>query len=524
MPGLVLSRRRLLHAGAGLALTGAGLLGGAGCARQQLAAAMPEDTPPQRGGRLRAAFIGGTTETANVLFAVMTAVDYVRARAVFDTLGELDDDGKPVWRLAESVEGDATGSRWTIRLRSGPTFTNNRPVTAADVLFSIRAYLEHKAPQSALLADVDLAASRAADPRTATVVLRRPNAFFDLTLTQSLFIVPAGATDFANAVGSGPFTITSHQPGKPALLAANRSYWDADSGGPYLDELELIPIPDATARVNALKAGQIDYAASVPLPAARAEAANQALRVLTPPKSAWASLGVAFHRAKPPFTDARVVEAMRYAVDRDAMVRTVTLGMGETAQDRHGAHYPYYATDLPTRGHDPERARSLLAAAGASGLSFTLRTSDYEYGMVEAALTLADQARAAGVSIRLDKVPANDYFRDPAAYLQTPAQSLNNHPKPLPLEVLYYYGAGALAGFTGMTGPTIDPLVQAVRGATTEDKRRTALGDIQRFLHDNGGDLIYARAPIVALAGARVRGVQARGYAAWPSFRDAFLA
>ncbi|WP_189114180.1 ABC transporter substrate-binding protein [Pilimelia terevasa] len=512
-----------MHAGAGLALAGTGLIGAAGCARQHSAPPRSADTPPRRGGRLRAAFIGGTADTANVLYAVMTAVGYVRARVVYDTVGELDDDGRPVWRLAESVEGDATGTRWTIRLRSGPAFPNNRPVTAADVLFSLRAYVEHKAPQSALLADVDFAASRAADPRTLAVVLRRPNAFFDLVLTQSLFVVPAGTTDFDRAAGSGPFTITSYQPGKPAVLAANRNYWGADSGGPYLDELELVPVLDATARVNALKAGQVDYAASVPLPAARAEAGNPALQVLTPPKSAWVDLGIAFHRAQAPFTDARVVEAMRYAVDRTAMVRTVTLGMGEPAQDRLGAHFPYYATDLPSRDHDPERAKSLLTAAGASGLSFPLRTSDYEYGMVEAALALAEQARAAGVTVRLDKVPAADYYRDPAGS-RAPAQSLNNHPKPLPLEVLYYYGTGAVAGFTGLAGPAIDPLVQAVRGATTEEKRTTALGDIQHFLHDKGGDLIYARAPVVALADTRVHHVQARGYAAWPSFRDAFLA
>ncbi|HEX5741652.1 MAG TPA: ABC transporter substrate-binding protein [Pilimelia sp.] len=521
MSGPGLSRRGVL--GAGVVLAG-GLVGGVGCGRRRSVGVGPDGGVPRRGGRLRAAFIGGTTESASVLFAVLTAVDYVRARVVFDSVGELDDEGRPVWRLAESVEGDSTGSRWTVRLRSGPAFVDGRPVTGADVLFSLRAYVEHKAPQSALLADVDLAACRVVDRRTVVVVLRRPNAFFDLVLTQSLFIVPAGTRDFTRAVGSGPFTITSHQPGRPAVLAANRNYWGADSGGPYLDELELVPIADATARVNALKAGQIDYAASVPLPATRAEAGNPALQVLTPPKSAWVDLGVAFHRAKPPFTDARVVEAMRYTVDREAMVRTVTLGIGEPAHDCLGAHLPYYASDLPTRGHDPERARTLLAAAGATGLTFTLRTSDYEYGMVEAALALAEQARAAGITIHLHKVPANDYYRDPTAYLQVPAQSLNNHPKPLPLELLFYYGTGAVAGFTGMAGPRIDPLIQAARSATTEQKRRTALTDIQHFLHHNGGDLIYARAPIVALADTRVRGVRARGYAAWPSFRDAFLA
>ncbi|MFJ9843636.1 hypothetical protein ACIRYZ_24910 [Kitasatospora sp. NPDC101155] len=72
-------------------------------------------------------------------------------------------------------------------------------------------------------------------------------------------------------------------------------------------------------------------------------------------------------------------------MDREAMVRTVTLGYGEIADDALGRHQSWYDTTLPRRAHDPDQAKKLLP-----GGQFAVRTSDYEYGTLESATACFD--------------------------------------------------------------------------------------------------------------------------------------
>ncbi|WP_432248688.1 ABC transporter substrate-binding protein [Streptomyces sanyensis] len=521
------SRRSLLRITAGLgagvalggALTACGDAGGSGPSTDGAGSATPG---PKRGGRLRAAFIGGSNETDNVLMAANTPIDYVRARVVYDELCVVGPEGRVQMQLAESVEPSADGKEWTIRVRDGVTFHDGRELTAADVLFSLRTYAEDQANQGPLLVDADLAAGRRVDKLTCTIPMRRAHGFFDLVLTQGFFVIPDGTTDFTKAPGSGPFVLKEHRVGQGAVLERNPNYWS--DKGPYLDELELVSIADGEARLNALKAGQVEYAASISLVAGQTERANKAVQLLTPPKWEWPNFGAMLKRNQDPFTDARVVQALKYAVDREQMVERVTLGFGEVGNDLFGKHLPHYAEDLPQRAYDPDRAKALLRKAGVDRLSLSLRTSDYEYGLTEGAVVLAEQVKRTGIDISVDKVPAADFFADPKVFIGAHFQSANRKPRPLPLDVLFFYGSDALLPFTGVGGDPVDGLVDAVRSALTEEQRAAAVGDMQHYLYDKGGDLVWAKAPVLAAATPQVRGVQSLGYPTFPSFRDAYLA
>ncbi|KAB1910350.1 ABC transporter substrate-binding protein [Micromonospora sp. AMSO1212t] len=520
-----LSRRSILRGVAGVAAAAA-LPGLAACnsSGSTPAAAPSASAAPKKGGRMRAAFIGGSNESGNILQNTNTAIDYVRTRVLFDSLVEIDTAGKPSYVLAESIEPNADGTQWTVRLRNGPRFTNGKPVTADDVLHTLRTHVSNKSSVAPLLMDIDLANAKKQDDRTVILPTRRPHGFLDLMLSQGIFIFSKDTTDLNKAIGSGPFTLAQYKAGQGALLKRNPDYWRSDVGGPYLDELELLTITDADARMNALKAGQIDYAGSISLTAARAERDNQALQLIIPPKWEWANFGAAMKRNKAPFKDPRVAQALRLAVDREVMVRNVTLGFGEVGNDLLGKHLPYYLDDLPQRQYDPERAKSLLAEAGMSDLKLTLRTSDYEYGLLEGAAAFAEHARKAGITINLDKVPAADFFADPKVFVGAPFQSANRKPRPLPLDVMFFYGSDALLPFTGVANPQVDGLTARLRTAVNDEQRRAAVGDLHRYLYEEGGDLVWARAPIVSAGTPKVHNVQSLGYPSFPSFRDAFLA
>ncbi|MEW2547711.1 ABC transporter substrate-binding protein [Streptomyces sp. NPDC047002] len=518
------SRRTLLAraAGGSAVLALGGLASACGGGSDRPAAAASYTGKPRRGGRLRAAFAGGSAESTSVVQATATVVDYVRARLVWDALGDLD-GGRPVWRVAESVEHNADASAWTVRVRDGIRFSDGTPLTGKDVLFSLRTIAAHPGGQAALLTHADFDGARTPDSRTLTLPLKRPDGFFDLALAQSMFVIPEGTKDLGAAPGSGPYRLARWAAGKSSLLKARSDYWDADHGGPYLDEIEIFSVSDAAARLGGLKAGQFDYVGSVPLTSARAERGNDGVRVLLPPKDLWSELSFAMNLDLRPFTSPEMVEAVKYAVDREAMVRLVTLGYGEVADDARGLHQPWYATDLPRRHHDPERAKSLLRKAGLLGAAVTLRTSDFAYGLVESASAFVQQARQAGFTVRLDKVPAADYYSDMGKLLHTPVQTSAYSPMPLPLDLTNYYGSQASYPFTGKAPKALDGLLAAMQRATTDEARKRTVADVQHYLFDHGGDAVFARLPSAAASIPRVQGVKALGWAEYPSLRDAFL-
>ncbi|QOV33354.1 ABC transporter substrate-binding protein [Streptomyces ferrugineus] len=521
----MITRRAALRgvAGGAVAVAAGGALAACGGGSDGQPAAAKASATPRKGGKLRAAFIGGSTESTDPTLAAGVGIDYVRARVVWDALGELD-GGKPVWRLAETVEPNSDATRWTVRIRKGVTFSDGRQLTAQDVLFSLRTLVEKRSPQAGFMTHLDLKKARARDARTVELPLTMADGFFDLALAHSMFVFPDGTKDLAKAVGSGPYVVKKWQAGRSSLLVPREDYWDADNGGPYLDELELIPVTDAAARLSGLKSGQFEYAGGLALTALRTERGNSALRLETPSKDLWVDLNLPMNLGLKPFTDARVVRAVKLALDRESLVRTVTLGQGEVGNDLVGAHQPYYDTGIAQTAYDPEQARKLLKEAGQEGLAVRIRTSDYDYGTEESATAMVPMLEKAGIKATLDKVPAADYYSDFKTILSTPVQTAAYHPNPLPLAIRTYYGSTASFPLTGTKdAAALDPLIAAMNRATRDEQRRARVADVLTHLHEHGGDALFARVPTVSGSAAKAHGVKSRGYADFPSLRDAFV-
>lgn len=523
-PDRSLTRRGLLRGAvgfAGLAAVGPTL---PGCGADRSTSAPMSTQPsvaPKRGGHLKAAFIGGSNESASVLLAQQTALTYVRGRMIWDSVGELV-DGKPRWRLAESVESNRDATQWTIRLRAGLTFSDGAALTADDVAGSLTSYIKGNTPQGAFLSRIDLKGMRAKDNRTLVLPMKAPDGLLDLALAQSVFVFPADTVDPTKALGSGPYLSTSYTPGRGAVLTRNPNYWD--DGGPYLDTLEFVNVADASARLNGLKSGQFQYAASVALSAARAERANPEIALQIPEQNLWTDVVVNANISQQPFTDRTIVEALHYTFDRETLLDTVALGMGEVGNDLLGKGDPNYDTEAPQWSFDPDRAKHLLASVDAGDLSLSIRTGDFEYGMLETATAWIDQAKQVGIRLSLDKVASNDYFSDYAELNTTPLQSMNLSAFPLGLTATYYYGTAAFFPFTGLVSPEVDKLVTAVRTAVGDERRGQALAAFQRYVRGHAGHYVPIRLPTVAATSQQVHGVEAAGFAAFPSFRNAFLA
>lgn len=221
-------------------------------------AAMPE------GGRLRVAFEGaGSAENLNQM--ALTGIDFMRQSHVQEPLARFR-GAEQEMVLAEAITPNADGSVWTIALRPNVTWHDGSPFIAADVLSTI-AFNQDPANGGLylpLVANIDTTNATIVDDLTLELPLLHPANDLHLLLgAGEILIFKDGFADTTTMNGTGPFRLTSFTPAQSSLLTRNEAYWGYPERGPYLDEIELLSLMGATARVNAVEAGQADLAPSI---------------------------------------------------------------------------------------------------------------------------------------------------------------------------------------------------------------------------------------------------------------------
>ncbi len=500
----LISRRRFLEAG--LALGGAGLLA---CARGDRAGTAsspggPGQEVPVRGGRLRAAFqTGGANESLDPHLAALFA-DGARNKTMFEKLVEWGPDMSPQPRLAERLEPNEDGTRWSITLREA-VFHDGRPVRPEDVLWSYARILDPGAARraKAALEPLDLAASRVVGSRTLELGLRRPLAELpNLLAVFGAWIVPEGSTDFSLPVGSGPFRFVSFTPGQSLLVARFDDYWD---GPAHLDEVEFLSVTDETARANSLVSGQVEYAHDLSPATARTYDGDPRVQMLRAPQSAMQAFAMKLDR--PPFDNPAVRAAFRLLVDRPQMVSSVLAGFGTVGNDLFGKGYQYYAESIPQRTRDLDRARSLLRQAGAEKLTVTLETAPAGAGLVEAATVFADQAREAGVTVELNQRPSATFFAD--TLREGSISSYRSGAMPIESHISSRLVSGAAQNITRWSDPTFDAMAATAQSSLDREQRARSYLDMQRQLHERCGLLVWGFSDWLIGMSPRVRGAVA---------------
>ncbi|WOT33646.1 ABC transporter substrate-binding protein [Streptomyces coeruleorubidus] len=480
---------------------------------------------PKRGGRLRAAFAGGgASETLDPHLANLFA-DVARAKALYDKLADYGADLSAQPRLAEKWESNKGLDRWQVTLREA-TFHNGRPVTAKDVLYSYRRIADPKQAfrAKASLEPIDLDASRATGERAIEFVLKRPTAEFPNVLAAfGAYIVPENATgtDFdKKPIGSGPFRFVSFAPGRSAVFRRNEDYWD---GAPHLDELEFVVANEESARVNALLAGQVEYAHELNPTTARAHEGRGQIEIVRLRNSAMQAFCMKTDR--PPFDDKRVREAFYLIADRKELVDGALSGAGEVGNDLFGKGYEYYADGLPQREQDLDRARRLLKQAGAEKLRVTLDTSAVAAGFTEAASIFRDQAAKAGVTIDVKMGSKDSYWSDildggTLCCYRSGAMPIEAH-------ISQRLLTDSTTNATKWQHKDFDALYQQAQSTRDKSGRAAVYERMQRRLYTEGGFLIWGFADWILGTARNVKGVETTAPANtldWARFDKVWLA
>ncbi|WP_297108258.1 ABC transporter substrate-binding protein [Tessaracoccus sp.] len=421
----------------------------------------------------------------------------MRAALVYDALTRPDGKGGTEPALAESWEPDPDLQTWTIRIREGVTFSDGRPVRAADALYSLQRIGQMGAENFGRLAEVDGAASSAPDDHTLRIVLHSPNAGLAQALEAVSMVVPEGSDDFTSPVpGSGPFVVTDSD-AQTTTLKRNDDWWGPK---PPAETIELRAVPDLQARAAAVTSGEADFAGNVSPAAARAAEQSGDAQVVRRPGVTLYPLVMRLDTA--PFDNPKVREAIKLAIDRQALVDTVFLGLGSVGDD---VLSPNAGPVIEQRTRDVERARALLAEAGyPDGFDVKLQSTAMYPGMDTTATLAAEQLAEAGVRVEVSLEPADTYFTQVWGSA--------------PFYIGYYGGipfsdlarialiSPSPANETAWTFPEWDATFAEALATADDAERAKMFGELQREVQLDGGYVVWGFGDGVDLAAEGVTG------------------
>lgn len=471
--GALLSRRALLGA---MGVSAGGLLLPAGLE----AAASPR---PRQGGRIRAACIGlSTADTLDPAKGSLSS-DYVRHFMLYNCLTELDPSLRPIPSLAESLASNDQ-ALWHIRLRKGVTFHNGKPLTSADVIYSL---FRHKNPATASkLATIaeQFKSIRANGPLDIVLQLDGPNADLPVILAQSHFsIVPNGEKQFSSGNGTGPYKLAAFTPGVRTLGRRNRNYWKP--GRPYLDEIELIGIPDEVSRVNALLSGDIHMALAVNPRSTKRIAASSRHIVRETPSALYTNL--IMRQDQLPTSNPHFVAGMKHLIDRPLIKRALFRNYATIANDHPiPPFHPYYRNDLPQTVMDLDRAKWHLQRAGIGQTRLPLYASPAAEGSVDMASVLQEYGARVGLNLAVNRVPADGYWS--THWMKHPLGFGNTNPRPTAdLIFSLFYKSDAAWNESGWKNPRFDRLLLEARGEADNGRRKQIYGEMQGLVRQYCG-------------------------------------
>ena len=407
-----LTREELLRRAA---VGGGTLLLGGSLAQVAQVAQAASDAAPKRGGTFRLGVAGGSAKDIIDGQYIVTEPDIARLMTGWETLVVLDAQFRlRLDGLAEEITANARGDVWTIRVRPGIEFHNGKPLTAADVKYSLLRQINPALGLGgrAFLSSVDPHGIATLDKRTVRLTLTQPDGTILDALSQyTVTMVPVGYSPTAVGrakpnVGTGPYKLQSFTPGQQSVHVRNPNYWR--TGQPYFDEVVIIDFPDDSARVNALLGGQVDAITNVPPAQVAVVNGHSGTHVLESPSGAWTPIVMRVDAA--PFNDVRVRQAMRLIADRPQLVQQALAGHGRIGNDLYAPFDEAYDSALPQRHQDIAQAKALLKAAGQSGLTVDLQSTNGALGMNEGAQVFAQQAKAAGVTVKVHILDSGAFY------------------------------------------------------------------------------------------------------------------
>lgn len=424
---------------------------------------------------------------------------------MYDTLFHTSKDGLTVEpAVCEKYETSPDGLVWTFTLRQGVKFSDGKPLKAEDVRASLQQAVSGKKSswKSSYKAIKEIAAP---DDKTVKVILKQPYA----PLLSTLAMFPAGImpADMATASendgfdatktrGSGAYMLDGWKKGDPVILKRNPYYW---KGAPNVEEVRIEYIPDDNARMLKLQGGEVDVVDFVPL--------SQLQNLNTQPNIAAQAFTIqqfavlAMNVEKKPLDDVKIRQALNYALDKEAIIKTVYFGQ---AKFMNSPIPPgtYWDKNLPGYPFNLEKAKQLMAASSSPN-GFTLEYSIASGNTVQQQIaTIAkDQWSKIGVTVNIQQLETSvlrQSFREGklSIFQGGWTNDMND-----PTEIVNYAmrgGASPFAYWTRYNNPAVNELIDKADLNQDPKQREQQYAQLQKMYLDDAPMVFLVYPPATA--------------------------
>ena len=368
---------------------------------------------PQRGGSLSISIESDLPTLDPTGFASFN--DREAGVILYDTLLDLDPQGKLVPHLAQKIDAAPDATWFRVTLRGGVKFHDGTALDSNAVVAHFKRMMDPKLRCRCLSDLATVASIEATGPLEVTFKMKTPSAHFPSTLADfaGMITSPAATEKYkeefgTHPVGTGPFMFKEWQRGARIVFARNPNYW---KGAPLLDEVVLRPMPDQQTRYASLQSGNLDVVMNAAARDVIDARDGKKIKVIN--AGSLATSFVMINIARPDVSDLRVRQAMAYALDRVALNRAINKGLYKIASTPFGSGLaPHEAVDgYPN--FDPAKAKKLLADYGKPvKLKFTVNASPLA---ILTAQALQQMWKKVGIETEIEQVEQVQGIRMAAA-------------------------------------------------------------------------------------------------------------
>nr|WP_183501104.1 ABC transporter substrate-binding protein [Microbacterium aquimaris] len=421
------------------------------------------------------------------------ALDQILIDNIYQGLVSRTAEQEIVPALATDYEVSPDGLTYTFTLREGVTFHDGQELTPQDVVWSLTQVKQNPAYRdSARLANVQ---AIAAEGQTITLTLSAPDStlLWSLTGRAGLILKEGDTIDRkTDANGTGPFVFSDWKQGDSITFERNEDYWGEKA---QVAEVVFSYIPNTQAAINGALAGELDVLTGFDANLTDQLEANGDFAVVVGPSTDKGTL--AMNSTRPPLDDVRVRQAIRQAIDKDAIVEA--LGAGRTQFGPIPSLDPGYEDLSDVAPFDPDAAKALLAEAGEEDLDLTL-TIPASYGTTVTQI-LVSNLNDVGISLNVTTVEFGAWLNDVyinqdyelSFVLHTEARDFENWANP------DYY-------FT-YDNPEVQRLYAESVASTDEAEAEALLAEAARIVsEDMAADWLYNGASVVGV-GTHITGM-----------------
>jgi peptide/nickel transport system substrate-binding protein len=385
--------------------------------------------------------------------------------------------------LAESWESNEDGTSWTFHLRPDVTFHDGEPMNAEAVKMSLEAAADH-AGASFIWWMFDSA--EVVDDLTVKInlTISAPVDLIASSLYGAWIISPkaleAAAADenFWNdgtSYGTGPYMVEDYKPDQEIVFTRNESYWGGWEEGQF-DKVLVQIVAEATTQQQMLEGGEADLVTRIPVENYDSFQNNPDYTYYEEP-SFFNYVGY-FNTLRPPLDDAKVRQALSYAIPYDDIITIGASGLGTQSRGPVPAGVWPWSPDVNQYSYDLEMAKTLLAEAGYEGGGFDLRLTYAAENDIEAAFAplIKDSFEQVGVNVTIEAIAWSQQWEEAKSdppnaqdmflvlYWPTYSDAGSDN-----LWSLFYYTESPFFNLSYWNNPEFNALVDEAIGATVTD-------------------------------------------------------